>query len=145
MAADISLNVPLSSRLTFSLPNTCLDNTIYLLNIIIYILHFNPSSLTLRPSPCPPQSTLLNLIQSKLDPSTGYIHVNPQLRLGIFTQHHLDSFDLSLSPLQVKHHILHLSIDCVCALNCFHWVYLIESVVYFLHKFTLQDYSWVIL
>jgi ATP-binding cassette subfamily F protein 3 len=26
--------------------------------------------------------------------------VNPQLRLGIFTQHHLDSFDLMLSPMQ---------------------------------------------
>jgi hypothetical protein len=51
------------------------------------------------------QSTLLNLIQSKLDPSSGYIHVNPQLRLGIFTQHHLDSFDLSLSPLQVSNYV----------------------------------------
>jgi hypothetical protein len=46
------------------------------------------------------QSTLLNLIQGKLTPSEGYIRVNPQLRLGIFTQHHMDSFDLTLSPLQ---------------------------------------------
>ncbi len=46
------------------------------------------------------QSTLLNLIQDKLVPQEGYIHVNGQLRLGIFTQHHLDSFDLSQSPLQ---------------------------------------------
>jgi ATPase subunit of ABC transporter with duplicated ATPase domains len=30
----------------------------------------------------------------------GNIRINPQLRLGIFTQHHLDSFDLSQSPLQ---------------------------------------------
>lgn len=30
----------------------------------------------------------------------GYIRVNPQLRVGIFTQHHMDSFDLSLSPIQ---------------------------------------------
>ena len=30
----------------------------------------------------------------------GFISVNQQLRLAIFTQHHLDSFDLSLSPLQ---------------------------------------------
>ena len=26
--------------------------------------------------------------------------MNPQLRLGIFTQHHLDSFDINVSPLQ---------------------------------------------
>lgn len=47
-----------------------------------------------------PQSTLLNLIQRKIDPTEGVMHVNPQLRLGIFTQHHLDSFNLMLSPLQ---------------------------------------------
>jgi ATP-binding cassette subfamily F protein 3 len=46
------------------------------------------------------KSTLLNLIQSKIAPLDGYIHVNGQLRLGIFTQYHLDSFDLTLSPLQ---------------------------------------------
>lgn len=46
------------------------------------------------------QSTLLNLIQDKLVPQEGYIHVNGQLRLGVFTQHHLDSFDLTQSPLQ---------------------------------------------
>lgn len=33
-------------------------------------------------------------------PQVGYIRVNPQLRVGIFTQHHMDSFDLSLSPIQ---------------------------------------------
>ena len=46
------------------------------------------------------QSTLINLLQGKLDPQVGYIRVNPQLRVGIFTQHHMDSFDLSLSPIQ---------------------------------------------
>jgi hypothetical protein len=30
----------------------------------------------------------------------GIIRINPQLRVGIFTQHHMDSFDLSLSPIQ---------------------------------------------
>ncbi len=43
---------------------------------------------------------MLNLIQDKLVPLEGFIHVNAQLRLGIFTQHHLDSFDLTQSPLQ---------------------------------------------
>lgn len=46
------------------------------------------------------KSTLLNLIQNKLVPWEGIIRVNPQLKLGIFTQHHMDSFDLSISPLQ---------------------------------------------
>jgi ATP-binding cassette subfamily F protein 3 len=46
------------------------------------------------------KSTLLNLIQLKLQPTEGFISVNPQLRLATFTQHHLDSFDLNLSPVQ---------------------------------------------
>jgi ATP-binding cassette subfamily F protein 3 len=46
------------------------------------------------------KSTLLNLIQNKLTPWEGIIRVNPQLRIGIFTQHHMDSFNLAISPLQ---------------------------------------------
>lgn len=46
------------------------------------------------------KSTLLNLIQGKLAPQAGYVHCNPQLRLAVFTQYHLDSFDLHQSPLQ---------------------------------------------
>lgn len=36
----------------------------------------------------------------KLTPQTGIVRINPQLRIGLFTQHHLDSFDLMLSPVQ---------------------------------------------
>jgi hypothetical protein len=121
---DSTCDTPLSLPLTFSPVNACLIYSTFLLNFN----HTHPTSqlfLTdspLLPLPSRPQSTLLNLIQSKLDPTTGYIHVNPQLRLGIFTQHHLDSFDLSLSPLQVTQRILCLFIDCVCALNCLRWV-----------------------
>lgn len=43
---------------------------------------------------------MLKLIQNQLRPSEGFIHVNPQLRIGVFTQHHLDSFDLKLSALE---------------------------------------------
>lgn len=46
------------------------------------------------------KTTLLNIIQGKLAPLAGYVHTNPQLRLAVFTQYHLDSFDLQLSPLQ---------------------------------------------
>jgi ATP-binding cassette subfamily F protein 3 len=46
------------------------------------------------------KSTLLNLVQEKLAPLDGTIFVNAQLRLGVFTQHHMDSFDLALSAVQ---------------------------------------------
>ena len=46
------------------------------------------------------KSTLLNLIQCKLYPTSGVVRVSPHLRLSIFTQHHMDSLDLSISPLQ---------------------------------------------
>ena len=46
------------------------------------------------------KTTLLNLVQGKLLPLEGTVFLNPQLRLGVFTQYHLDSFDLTLSPVQ---------------------------------------------
>jgi len=46
------------------------------------------------------KSTLLNLLQGKLKATDGIVVVNPQLRIGIFTQYHMDSWDLKLSPLQ---------------------------------------------
>ena len=46
------------------------------------------------------KSTLLNLIQGKIIPWDGIIRVNPSLKIAVFTQHHMDSFDLSKSPLQ---------------------------------------------
>ena len=45
------------------------------------------------------KSTLLNLIQAKLVPWDGIIRINPSLRVAVFTQHHIDSFDLLKSPL----------------------------------------------
>lgn len=46
------------------------------------------------------KSTLLNLIQNKITPWEGLVRLNSSLRIGIFTQHHLDSFDLTKSALQ---------------------------------------------
>lgn len=46
------------------------------------------------------KSTVLNLVQGKLTALEGFIKINAQLRLGVFTQHHMDSFDLLISPLQ---------------------------------------------
>ena len=39
------------------------------------------------------------MIQNHLRPIEGRVIINPQLRLGIFTQHHMDSFDLQSSAL----------------------------------------------
>ena len=46
------------------------------------------------------KSTLLNLILDKIQPTDGHVLVNPQLRIGVFTQHHMDSFDITRSAVQ---------------------------------------------
>ena len=45
------------------------------------------------------KSTLLNLILGDLNPDSGYINKNPKLRIGVFTQYHMDSFDMKQSAL----------------------------------------------
>ena len=46
------------------------------------------------------KSTMLRLISGPLQPTRGYVFRNPKLRLGIFSQHHVDGLDLALTPLQ---------------------------------------------
>ncbi|KAL6782230.1 GCN20 [Auxenochlorella protothecoides x Auxenochlorella symbiontica] len=46
------------------------------------------------------KSTMLGLISGTLEPTKGFIHRNSKLRLGIFSQHHVDGLDLALTPLQ---------------------------------------------
>jgi ATP-binding cassette subfamily F protein 3 len=46
------------------------------------------------------KSTLLKMIEGKLNPWEGIVKINPQLKISVFTQHHMDSFDLNISPLQ---------------------------------------------
>mmetsp|Transcript_20296 Transcript_20296/g.61646 ORF Transcript_20296/g.61646 Transcript_20296/m.61646 type:complete len:786 (-) Transcript_20296:105-2462(-) len=46
------------------------------------------------------KSTLLNLILSKLRPVDGEVHVNPRLRIGVFTQHATEAFDMDLSAVE---------------------------------------------
>ncbi|RYG69755.1 ATP-binding cassette domain-containing protein [archaeon] len=70
------------------------------------------------------KSTLLNLIQSKLVPWEGSVRINPQLRLGVFTQHHLDSFDLNISPLQ-NMMIRFPDANQVCYVYKFTWLFLL--------------------
>lgn len=43
------------------------------------------------------KTTLLKVMMEQLKPLCGYVSRNPRLRIGYFTQHHVDSMDLSLS------------------------------------------------
>ena len=46
------------------------------------------------------KTTLLNLIMGQIRPLNGSVTVNGGLRIGHFTQHHADNFDLSLSAVE---------------------------------------------
>ncbi|KAG7374463.1 ABC transporter [Nitzschia inconspicua] len=46
------------------------------------------------------KTTLLNLIMGHLRPLSGHVTVNSGLRIGHFTQHHSERFDLSLSAVE---------------------------------------------
>lgn len=46
------------------------------------------------------KTTFLKILVDELKLSQGNQYRNPRLRVSIFTQHHLDSLDLMLSPLE---------------------------------------------
>jgi len=46
------------------------------------------------------KSTLLNMITNKISPIKGSISRNGRLRIGVFTQHSADKFDLQLSSVE---------------------------------------------
>ena len=46
------------------------------------------------------KSTLLNLVLGKLRPVAGEVHVNPRLRIGVFTQHATEAFDMLMTPVE---------------------------------------------
>jgi ATP-binding cassette subfamily F protein 3 len=46
------------------------------------------------------KSTLLNIITDKLQPCSGSVSRNGRLRIGIFTQHSSDRFDMNLSAVE---------------------------------------------
>jgi ATP-binding cassette, subfamily F, member 3 len=46
------------------------------------------------------KTTLLNLIMGKLKPLKGSVSINAALRIGHFTQHSADNFDLKLSAVE---------------------------------------------
>lgn len=47
------------------------------------------------------KTTLLKLLAGHLEPTAGRLYRHGRLRIGLFTQHHVDQLDLSLSPLQL--------------------------------------------
>jgi ATPase subunit of ABC transporter with duplicated ATPase domains len=49
---------------------------------------------------CIGKTTLLNLIMGKLKPLKGTVSINAALRIGHFTQHSADNFDLKLSAVE---------------------------------------------
>ena len=46
------------------------------------------------------KSTLLNVIYGYSKPTRGIVTQNPRLRIGVFSQHHTESLDLRLTPLE---------------------------------------------
>ncbi|DBA04377.1 TPA: hypothetical protein N0F65_002139 [Lagenidium giganteum] len=46
------------------------------------------------------KSTLINIMLGKLRPTTGNVTHNPRVRISTFTQHHIDSLDLSKSAVE---------------------------------------------
>ena len=57
------------------------------------------------------KTTLLNLIMGKIRPIDGSVTVNGGLRVGHFTQHHTDNFDLGLSAVENMMNIFDSSED----------------------------------
>lgn len=58
------------------------------------------STVWARPTTGVGKTTLLHLLSGQLQPTQGVIARNPKLRLAIFSQHHVDNLDLSLTPLR---------------------------------------------
>lgn len=46
------------------------------------------------------KSTLIKLIMDQISPTSGYIKREPKLRIGYFSQHHVDGLDVRQTPLQ---------------------------------------------
>ena len=66
----------------------------------IIFLHFVVSTCVSSQKSLCPQTTLLNLIMGRLQPVKGAVSINGGLRIGHFTQHSSDNFDLKLSAVE---------------------------------------------
>ncbi|EYC17296.1 hypothetical protein Y032_0031g2381 [Ancylostoma ceylanicum] len=50
------------------------------------------------------KTTLLKLLLGELNPSTGLRNVNRRIRIGYFTQHHVDQLDMDMTAIEVLAH-----------------------------------------
>ncbi len=46
------------------------------------------------------KSTLLKLITNKVKPNSGYININPKIRIGVYNQHFVDKLNMNLTPIE---------------------------------------------
>lgn len=47
------------------------------------------------------KSTLLKLLLKRLEPTKGFVTVNRNVRISYFAQHHIEDFDLSVTPIEI--------------------------------------------
>lgn len=47
------------------------------------------------------KTTLLKLLLDDLSPTTGYRNANRRLKIGYFSQHHVDQLDMDISGIEV--------------------------------------------
>ena len=46
------------------------------------------------------KSTLLKLLLNKIEPTSGWVKMHRNLRVSYFAQHHIEDFDLNLTPIE---------------------------------------------
>jgi ATP-binding cassette subfamily F protein 3 len=84
---------------TFDYKTSTKPESEYLLQKVNFGIDLSSRIGILGPNGCG-KSTLLNLIMGKLEPHRGSISKNGRLRIGYFTQHSADKFDLQLSAVE---------------------------------------------
>ena len=84
-ASEVAFQYSSSSRMLFRNVNLCVTNTSR-----IGIVGANGAG----------KSTFLKILSGAIQPTSGHVTVNPKARVGFFTQHHVDSLNLSETPLE---------------------------------------------
>ena len=99
---DLNFGLDLESRAAVVGPNGmgygCCDDLCGMLCVMVTVLFVR--MMLSQPTPGVGKTTLLHLLSGQLQPTHGVIARNPKLRLAIFSQHHVDNLDLSLTPLR---------------------------------------------
>ena len=83
--SDVSFHYPNTTRVLFHDVNLCVTNT---------------SRMGMVGANGAGKSTFLKILSGAIQPTSGQVIVNPKARIGFFTQHHVDSLNLSETPLE---------------------------------------------